>query len=467
MPTLIRWRDVRAEAAEDPYTAVADDTPLPKGDVIVSLTRFQQEGERLLGEGRSVGVRIEALEAVEDLAYDLPRIAVVALVFPKYRQGQHYSSATLLRERYGYRGEVRAAGEVLREQARIHGALRLRRLRAGRRIDAPRTGAARRPNSATSTSVPPRERAGLRGASAMSLALEAVDTAVSLARRLDAELRHAHPKAVIAKALEIFGDELALVSSFGAESRRAAAHGRRGQRRHSGAVPRHRHAVRPDARLPPAAGREAGADRRARPQTALRRPGDRRSQRRPLEDRHRRLLPHPQGAAAEPGAGRLLGLDHRAQALPRRRAAAAAGGRGGRGQAEVQSARQLDQGRPRRLRRRPWPARAPAGGVRLPLARLLAVHQPGGGGRRRPLRPLGRLAEDRVRHPHGAELRAPRRIWAGIFSTRAVRAAPTLFSNGRPPSSSGGKDAWVRVRNRDRPGPSFQTATSPSCTSIK
>jgi phosphoadenosine phosphosulfate reductase len=52
----------------------------------------------------------------------------------------------------------------------------------------------------------------------MSLALEAVDTAVSLARRLDAELRHAHPKAVIAKALEIFGDELALVSSFGAES---------------------------------------------------------------------------------------------------------------------------------------------------------------------------------------------------------------------------------------------------------
>ena len=119
MPTLIRWRGGRAEAAEDPYTAVADDMPVPKGDVIVSLTRFQQEGERLLGEGRSVGVRIEALEAVEDLAYDLPRIAVVALVFPKYRQGQHYSSATLLRERYDYKGEVRAVGEVLREQARF------------------------------------------------------------------------------------------------------------------------------------------------------------------------------------------------------------------------------------------------------------------------------------------------------------------------------------------------------------
>jgi uncharacterized protein (DUF934 family) len=119
MPTLIRWRDGRAELAEDPFTAVADEIGIPKGDVIVSLPRFAQDGERLLGEGRKVGVRVEASEAVEDLAYDLPRIAAVALVFPKYRQGQHYSSATLLRERYGYRGEVRAVGEVLREQARF------------------------------------------------------------------------------------------------------------------------------------------------------------------------------------------------------------------------------------------------------------------------------------------------------------------------------------------------------------
>ena len=119
MPTLIRWQDGAAVLAEDPYTSVPDDTDVPHGDVIVSLARFQQDGERLLGEGRSVGVRIEANEAVEDLAYDLPRLAVVALVFPKYRQGQAYSSATLLRERYGYKGELRAVGEVLREQARF------------------------------------------------------------------------------------------------------------------------------------------------------------------------------------------------------------------------------------------------------------------------------------------------------------------------------------------------------------
>jgi uncharacterized protein (DUF934 family) len=119
MPKLIRWRGGRAEEAEDPFTAVADDTPVPPGDVVVSMGRFEREGERLLREGRHVGVRIEAQEAVEDVAHELPRLSVVALAFPKFRQGQAYSSARLLRERYGYAGEVRAVGDVLREQARF------------------------------------------------------------------------------------------------------------------------------------------------------------------------------------------------------------------------------------------------------------------------------------------------------------------------------------------------------------
>jgi uncharacterized protein (DUF934 family) len=119
MPTLIRWNGQSAEPAEDPFTTVPDEAPIPRGDVIVSLQRFQTEGQRLLAEGRSVGVRIESTEAVEDIAADLPRIAAVALVFPKYRQGQNYSSAMILRQRFGYAGEIRAVGEVLREQARF------------------------------------------------------------------------------------------------------------------------------------------------------------------------------------------------------------------------------------------------------------------------------------------------------------------------------------------------------------
>jgi len=117
MPTFIRLEAGALALADDPFTNVGDDEAIPPGDVIISLTRFQTEGEGLLGEGRQVGVRLESDEAVEALAYDLPRIAVVALAFPKFGDGRAYSGARLLRERFSYKGEVRAVGDVLREQA--------------------------------------------------------------------------------------------------------------------------------------------------------------------------------------------------------------------------------------------------------------------------------------------------------------------------------------------------------------
>jgi Uncharacterized protein conserved in bacteria len=117
MPTLIKWRNGRAEPAEDAFTHVADDQELAPGDIIISLARFQAEGDRLIHEGRKIGVRVAPDEDVEALAYDLPRISVVALEFPKFRDGRAYTSARLLRERLGFKGEVRAVGDVLREQA--------------------------------------------------------------------------------------------------------------------------------------------------------------------------------------------------------------------------------------------------------------------------------------------------------------------------------------------------------------
>ena len=119
MPTLIRWKDGVAHEAIDPFIAIDGDLPISPGDVIVSMGRFQADGERLLGEGRRVGVRVGAGEAVEALAYDLPRIAVVALEFPKFRDGRPFSAARLLRERLGYEREVRAVGDVLLEQAKF------------------------------------------------------------------------------------------------------------------------------------------------------------------------------------------------------------------------------------------------------------------------------------------------------------------------------------------------------------
>ena len=119
MPKLIKLQNGVAAFADDSFVHVTDEDAIPEaGDVILSLTRFQAEGDALLSSNsRRVGVRIESNEEVEALAYDLPRLAVVAVAFPKYRDGRAYTSARLLRERLNYTGEVRAVGDVLQEQA--------------------------------------------------------------------------------------------------------------------------------------------------------------------------------------------------------------------------------------------------------------------------------------------------------------------------------------------------------------
>jgi uncharacterized protein (DUF934 family) len=118
MPTLIKLKDEVYAIAEDVFTDVGEEDVTPaEGAVILSLARFQAEGDALLAAGRTVGVRIQPDEEVEALAYDLPRLALVAPVFPKYRDGRAYTSARLLRQRLGFKGEVRAVGDVLREQA--------------------------------------------------------------------------------------------------------------------------------------------------------------------------------------------------------------------------------------------------------------------------------------------------------------------------------------------------------------
>ncbi len=118
MPKLIRLHGQAADWANDSFVLVGEEDAVPaSGDVILSLARFQAEGAALLDDGRSVGVVLESDQAVEDLAYDLPRLSLVALRFPKFRDGRAYTSARLLRERFGFGGEIRAVGDVNREQA--------------------------------------------------------------------------------------------------------------------------------------------------------------------------------------------------------------------------------------------------------------------------------------------------------------------------------------------------------------
>jgi uncharacterized protein (DUF934 family) len=99
----------------DPFAHVADGAELPQGCVLVSAARFLEDPEALLKRGK-VGVIWPNSRDVDDLVPYLDRVAAVALVFPTFRDGRAYSQARLLRERYHYRGELRATGQVLRDQ---------------------------------------------------------------------------------------------------------------------------------------------------------------------------------------------------------------------------------------------------------------------------------------------------------------------------------------------------------------
>ncbi|MEG9861715.1 MAG: DUF934 domain-containing protein [Parvularculales bacterium] len=111
---LIKGKD---GPVEDVWVMVELDEEIPEDKpVIVGLEQFTAERESLLRRTAPLGVRLESHEQVEDIAQDLESFALVALVFPVFKDGRAYSSARLLRERYNYQGEIRAVGNVLRDQ---------------------------------------------------------------------------------------------------------------------------------------------------------------------------------------------------------------------------------------------------------------------------------------------------------------------------------------------------------------
>ena len=104
--------------ATDMFLHVADGAELPgDGAVLVPAARFLEDPEALLKRTGRVGVIWPNNRDVDDLVPHLDRIAVVALVFPSFRDGRAYSQARLLRGRLGYTGELRASGNVLQDQA--------------------------------------------------------------------------------------------------------------------------------------------------------------------------------------------------------------------------------------------------------------------------------------------------------------------------------------------------------------
>lgn len=105
------------EVIADPWRRVGDAEPLPPhGPVLVSLARWQADRETLVARGAPIGVALKNTEPVAALASDLGRLTLIALEFPKFTDGRAYTQSRIVRERLGFRGELRATGQVLPDQ---------------------------------------------------------------------------------------------------------------------------------------------------------------------------------------------------------------------------------------------------------------------------------------------------------------------------------------------------------------
>lgn len=114
MPRLIKDGAI----VDDRWTllreATLQDLP-PGGAVIVPLALWRAERQALLARGE-VGVWLKPDDDPEALAEDCTSLPLIAVDFPRFSDGRGYSSARLLREKLGFGGELRAIGDVLRDQ---------------------------------------------------------------------------------------------------------------------------------------------------------------------------------------------------------------------------------------------------------------------------------------------------------------------------------------------------------------
>lgn len=100
----------------DDWVPVPDGAPLATdAPVIVSLARWRAEREALLAEDRPLGVRLAGDTPVDEIVGDLPRLSLIAVEFPAITDGRGYTLGRLLRERYGFEGELRAVGDLVRD----------------------------------------------------------------------------------------------------------------------------------------------------------------------------------------------------------------------------------------------------------------------------------------------------------------------------------------------------------------
>jgi len=104
------WTVLRLSEGDTPESVV-----VPSGKIIVPLTVWQGQRETL-NQRQELGVWLASNQRAEELQNDLAHFLVIAVDFPKFADGRGYSLAYHLRTRLNYHGELRAIGDVLRDQ---------------------------------------------------------------------------------------------------------------------------------------------------------------------------------------------------------------------------------------------------------------------------------------------------------------------------------------------------------------
>lgn len=108
------------QVVEDSWTLLSKDTTIDQltnsGNLIVPLALWLEHAHALKSRDGGLGVWLSADEEAESIADDLEYFQIIALDFPVFSDGRNYSNARLLRDRYQYSGELRAIGDVLRDQ---------------------------------------------------------------------------------------------------------------------------------------------------------------------------------------------------------------------------------------------------------------------------------------------------------------------------------------------------------------
>lgn len=101
----------------DPWRTLEEGEPIP-GDapVILSYEGFRGANGGLSGHNGKLGIQLRSDQPPDLIADEVARFDLIALEFPKLADGRSFSHARMLRQRHGFTGELRAVGDVFRDQ---------------------------------------------------------------------------------------------------------------------------------------------------------------------------------------------------------------------------------------------------------------------------------------------------------------------------------------------------------------